>query len=109
MENEKLIPRKEYMNISELANVVETHKAAIDLNNTKEVQSALLLETAMFHINELTVCLNKTREDLNRANAYANNLRTELKNLLDVAQSYLQESSMIRTQLDEVKKEFYGN
>jgi hypothetical protein len=108
MENETLIPKKEYMSISELTNIVAHHRSNIDLNNAKEVQSVLLLETAMFHVDELTVCLNKTREDLNRVTAYADNLRTELKTLLNMAQSYLQESSMIRTQLDEVKKDFYG-
>ncbi len=88
-------PLNKHIGIGELAEVIESHKTNIDTTNAKEVQMMRLLDTAMFHINELIININKTREDLNKSIIYSDNLRKELKNLLDVANSYLNESSKV--------------
>lgn len=85
----------QYISIRELSEVIESHKTNVDTSNAKEVQMIRLLDTAMFHINELTININKTREDLNKSIIYSDNLRKELKNLLDVANNYLNESSKL--------------
>lgn len=107
MSTEQEIAKKDYMSVPELLEAVVKVKSGDLPNDTDSLMA--LLDNAVFHVSELRIGIDKTREDLNRATAYANNLRTELKNLLDVAQSYLQESSMIRQQLDEVKKDINGN
>lgn len=107
MSTEQETTKKDYMSVPELLEAVIKIKSG-ELPNDNDNLMALL-DNAIFHVSELRIGIDKTREDLNRATAYANNLRTELKNLLDVAQSYLQESSMIRQQLDEVKKDINGN
>ena len=107
MSTEQEIAKKDYMSVPELLEAVVKVKSGDLPNDTDSLMA--LLDNAVFHVSELRIGIDKTREDVNRATAYANNLRTELKNLLDVAQSYLQESSMIRQQLDEVKKDINGN
>lgn len=107
MSTEQEIAKKDYMSVPELLDVVSKVKSGS--LSSDEYNLMTLLDNAVFHVSELRIGMDKTREDLNRATAYANNLRTELKNLLDVAQSYLQESSMVRQQLDEVKKDINGN
>jgi hypothetical protein len=107
MSTEQEITKKDYMSVPELFEAVIKVKSEESPSDVNSLMS--LLDNAIFHVSELRIGMDKTREDLNRATAYANNLRTELRNLLDVAQSYLQESSMIRQQLDEVKKDINGN
>lgn len=107
MSTEQEITKKDYMSVPELLEAVIKVRSGELPNDTDSLMA--LLDNAIFHVSELRIGIDKTREDLNRATAYANSLRTELKNLLDVAQSYLQESSMIRQQLDEVKKDINGN
>lgn len=88
-------PLTKHISISELADIIASHKNNIDTTNAKEVQMIRLLDTAMFHINELMINIDKTREDLNKSIIYSDNLRKELKNLLDVANTYLAESSKV--------------
>lgn len=107
MSTEQETAKKDYMSVSELLEAVIKLKSEESPSDVNSLMS--LLDNAVFHISELRIGIDKTREDLNRATVYANNLRTELKNLLDVAQSYLQESSVIRQQLDEVKKDINGH
>jgi hypothetical protein len=88
-------PLTKHISIGELVEIIASHKNNIDTTNAKEVQMMRLLETAMFHINELMITIDKTREDLNKSMNYSDNLRKELKNLVDVANSYLSESSKV--------------
>ena len=107
MSTEQETAKKDYMSVPELLEAVIKVKSEESPSDVNSLMS--LLDNAIFHISELRVGIDKTREDVNRATVYANNLRTELKNLLDVAQSYLQDSCTIRQQLDEVKKDINGN
>jgi hypothetical protein len=107
MSTEQEITKKDYMSVPELLEAVIKVKSKELPSDEDSLMS--LLDTAIFHISELRVGIDKTREDVNRATVYANNLRTELRDLLEVAQSYLQESYMVRQQLDEVKKDINGN
>ena len=107
MSTEQEITKKDYVSVPELLEAVVKVRSG-ELPNDSDSLMALL-DNAIFHISELRVGIDKTREDVNRATVYANNLRTELKNLLDVAQSYLQDSCTIRHQLSEIKEVATGS
>ena len=107
MSTEQETAKKDYMSVPELLEAVIKVKSEESPSDVNSLMS--LLDNAIFHISELRVGIDKTREDVNRATVYANNLRTELKNLLDVAQSYLQDSCTIRHQLSEIKEVATGS